>query len=80
MGNGVRRFPAPWRVMKTPGGYRVDDAEGKHVAFVYARDDLAAKPGFTAYLTTEEARRIAKAVARLPDLLAAAQAKDAVSR
>ena len=70
MGKNVRRFPGPWRVVTTSGGYRVDDGTGKHVASVYARDDLAMKAGFETYLTTEEARRIAKAIARLPELLA----------
>jgi hypothetical protein len=34
----TRRFPAPWRADKTPGGYVVRDANGRRV---YARDSEA---------------------------------------
>jgi hypothetical protein len=49
-----RRFPAPWRVEKLPGGYVVRDANGQALAHVYGRATMA------------EAMR---AVARLPSLL-----------
>jgi hypothetical protein len=51
-----------------PGGYVVRDANGQSIAFVYGRateaEALQAK-----VLTTDEARRIARNIARLPDLL-----------
>ncbi|HRD77971.1 MAG TPA: hypothetical protein PK264_18865 [Hyphomicrobiaceae bacterium] len=63
-----RKFPAPWTVSEIPGGFRVLDAAGVTVAWVYARDDLAAKSNGRAWLTTAEARRIALWIARSPDL------------
>jgi hypothetical protein len=33
-----RRFPAPWRVRGTPGGYAVQDASGFVVVHVYGND------------------------------------------
>ena len=63
-----RRFPAPWRADKIPGGYVVRDANGQALVYVYSRDNeaeaLQAK-----VLTKDEARRIAIDVARLPQLL-----------
>ncbi len=64
-----RRFPAPWRAVEPPGGYAVETADGRHVAYVYGRDDLA-KIEYRA-MTRDEARRIALAIAQLPELLKA---------
>jgi hypothetical protein len=51
----VRRFPAPWRADKIPGGYVVRDANGQALAHIYSRDNeaeaLQAK-----VLTKDEAR------------------------
>jgi hypothetical protein len=33
-----RRFPAPWRAERTPGGWQVLDATGRSLAYVYAED------------------------------------------
>jgi hypothetical protein len=64
----TRRFPAPWRVEETDGGYRVTDATGFTLAYLYCRDDpQSARVAQT--LERDEARRIAKGIARLPDLL-----------
>jgi hypothetical protein len=64
----ARRFPAPWRADKSPGGYVVRYANGQALAYVYSRENeaeaLQAK-----MLTKDEARRIAVNVARLPELL-----------
>jgi len=34
----TRRFPAPWTVEKIPGGFKVNDANGQSLAYVYADD------------------------------------------
>ena len=33
-----RRFPPLWRVWQIPGGFKVNDANGKALAYVYGRD------------------------------------------
>jgi hypothetical protein len=33
----TRRFPAPWRADKMPGGYVVRDASGQALVYVYSR-------------------------------------------
>jgi hypothetical protein len=63
-----RRFPAPWRVEKIPGGYVVRDATGQTLAYVSGRaseaEAIQAK-----VLTDGEARLIADCIAQLPQLL-----------
>ncbi len=63
-----RRFPTPWQVEQIPGGYKVLDANGQSLAYIYARDRKA-DADIAHVLTTDEARRIAVNVARLPELL-----------
>jgi hypothetical protein len=66
----TRRFPSPWTVEQIPGGYKVKDANGQSLAYVYGRDTRA--DADTAHvLTMDEARRIASAIAKLPNYLAA---------
>ena len=67
----MRRFPAPWKVEKIPGGFKVVDANGQSLAYVYA-DNRQIVPS----LTEDEARRIASNIANalgLPRLSRAQQ-------
>jgi hypothetical protein len=34
----TRHFPAPWTVERTDGGFKIVDATGQALAYVYARD------------------------------------------
>ena len=53
----MRRFPAPWTVEAIEGGFKVIDANGQAIAYVYGhadkRDAETAKS-----LTLDEARRM----------------------
>ena len=66
-----RRFPPPWTVEKIPGGFKVIDAQGRCLAYVYSRKS-AADAGTAGVLTEDEAERIANNIAKLPALLGAA--------
>jgi K+/H+ antiporter YhaU regulatory subunit KhtT len=69
MADAPRRFPAPWRADKIPGGYVVRDASGQAIAYLYSRENEA-EARQAKVLTADEARRIARSIARLPELLA----------
>jgi hypothetical protein len=61
-------FPAPWTVETITDGFRVVDANGQSLAYVYSRKKLNdAQSGKV--LTEAEARRIAANIAKLPKLL-----------
>ena len=63
-----RRFPPPWTVVPMPGGYKVVDAQGQSLAYLYARESTA-DADTAKVLTMDEARRIASNIAKLPALL-----------
>jgi hypothetical protein len=72
MTDGVRRFPAPWSLQEGEDQcFRIYDANGFFICSVKHRDDLHRRSFQYAdgHLCREEARRIAKAISRLPDLL-----------
>lgn len=70
--NERRRFPAPWRAERASEDcFVVRDANGFPLACIYCRDDLHRAGWSFAHgrLTSDEARRIAVGIARLPELL-----------
>jgi hypothetical protein len=67
-----RRFPAPWTVEQIPGGYKVLDASGQALAYIYARDTKV-QADIAKVLTFDEARRIAANVAKLPEFVRASK-------
>ena len=66
----TRRFPPPWTMEEIPGGYKVKDANGQSLAYVYGRETRA-DADTANVLTMDEARRIARNIAKLPNYLAA---------
>ena len=69
----ARAFNAPLSptvVEKIPGGYKVKDANGQALAYVYAYDTRA-DASIANVLTTDEAWRTASNIAKLPTLLGA---------
>ena len=66
----TRRFPPPWTVEQIAGGYKVKDANGQSLAYVYGRETRA-DADTANVLTMDEARRIARNIAKLPNYLAA---------
>ena len=62
----VRRLEAPWVIEEGPSTFTVRTSNGLVVSVTYFDDEP--KRGFN--LRREEARRVAVAIARLPDLIA----------
>lgn len=65
-----RRFPPPWTLVRENSEcYVVNDANGVTVAWLYCRDDSARYSFGASKLTSDEARRIGKAISRIPEFL-----------
>jgi hypothetical protein len=60
-----RLFPPPWKVVEIPGGFRVQDANSRALAYVYFY--LGSDGGEDEFLTYSEALGIADQIARAPD-------------
>jgi hypothetical protein len=69
--DNLRRFPAPWVTEEDRDCFRVKDANGFMICVILHREDLHARNYQYANesLSRDEARRIAKGISRLPDLL-----------
>ena len=69
--DNLRRFPAPWTMEEHKDGFQVKDASGFFICGVSHREDLHRTNYQYAnnFLSRDEARRIAKAISRLPELL-----------
>jgi hypothetical protein len=66
-GGDERTFPGPWSVDQIPQGYRVFDANHRVLAYVVTGDQ--GTKDHSGGLTLEEARRIARVISSLPDLI-----------
>ena len=55
-------IPPPWRVTDTGSAFKITDARGRSVAWVYYRREDALK---AEYLNRDQAVEMAKAIARL---------------
>lgn len=62
----TRHFPPPWIIERAESGWQVYDANGVLLAFVRSFEGLNLE---SEHLTLEEGRRIARGIARLPELL-----------
>jgi hypothetical protein len=60
--NLTDKIPAPWKITDTGSAFKVADARGRSVEWVYYRHESS--PG-AEYLTREQVTEMAKAIARL---------------
>lgn len=63
------RFPPPWRIEMLEESVKVTDALNQTIAFVYFAE-APQRRTVTGRMSPDAARRIATAIARLPELLA----------
>jgi hypothetical protein len=65
-----RRFKPPWTLIRENSEcYVVRDANGVTLAWIHCRDDTQRYSFGVSKLTSEEARRIGKAISRLPEFM-----------
>lgn len=60
--NLTDEIPVPWKITDTGSAFKIEDARGRSVAWVYYRREDALK---AEYLTQDQAREMARAIARL---------------
>ena len=65
----MRHLSTPWFAENIPGGFVVRDAERKPVAYVYGHDGVRQTGGAPRRMTIDEAREMALAIAKLPEVL-----------
>jgi hypothetical protein len=65
-----RRFRPPWTLVRENSEcYVVRDANGVTLAWLYCRDDMQRYSFGASKLTSDEARRIGRAIARIPEFM-----------
>jgi hypothetical protein len=65
-----RHFTPPWTLFRENSEcYVVRDAKGVTLAWIYFRDDVQRYSFGNSRLTSDEARRIGKAIARIPEFM-----------
>lgn len=64
----LRRFSPPWTIKDIRTAFRVEDAHGQALAYVYYEEEETRR-GAANMLCRDEARRIAVNIAKLPTLL-----------
>jgi hypothetical protein len=74
MTSTVRRLEAPWTIEEGPSTFTVRTANGFVISVTWFDED----PNREFNLRKEEARRVAVAIARLPDLIAMETAAESV--
>lgn len=63
-----RRFVRPWQVTEHDAHFEITDATGLHLAIVYFEDEPSRQP-MMKRPSKDQARRLARQIARLPALL-----------
>lgn len=65
-----RQFKPPWTLVRENSEcYVVKDANGVTLAWLYCRDDTQRYSFGVSKLSSDEARRIGKAIARIPEFM-----------
>ncbi|WP_336491039.1 hypothetical protein [Methylobacterium nigriterrae] len=68
----TQRFPAPWTAVELEETFRIEDANGFPVAYVYFSEDWE-RQNVAGRMSKNEARRIAVRIAALPEMQAELQ-------
>lgn len=63
----ARGFPTPWIVTEKTAAFCIEDSAGDPIAWTYFTDGAEGSAG-TAAMTRDEAHRIAKAIAMIPEM------------
>ena len=63
-----RKLPAPWHVEEIAGGYVVKAANGLPLAYIYGHPTMG-DADIAKGITLDEARRIARNIAKLPEFM-----------
>lgn len=75
-----RRLRAPWSFREvSEEAFAIETADGTRVSFVYHADPVRLGTAFGDRLTKDEAEKIARAIARIPELLSAERAVKAAA-